>query len=131
MQQKNLRKGKPTFEESEESSDNDAVTWTRSNELRPKSMNVEELTSAVSEDRQRVARSPAASEDRCQVAHSPAASEDSEEHCRVVQGLPEAEESEESTGSEGEDGGTARQDRKHVANRDGTYLEAALSRCQA
>ena len=97
------------FEESEEISDGDAVTWSNEPGV-SEGMNVEEFTPAVSE----------------QVARSPAASE---EHFRLVQDLREEEE--ESTGSEGEDGGAAREDRKDVASGNGTCLGAALFRCQA
>jgi hypothetical protein len=108
--QKSAEKVTPTFEESEESSDDNTVTW--SNKLRTsEGMNVEELTPAQA----------ALSEDRHQVAQGPAASE---WHLRV-QGLREEEE--ESTGSE--DGGTVREDRKGVASRNGMY--AALFQCHA
>lgn len=89
--QKPTEKIPPTFEESEESSDDDAVTW--SNEPR------------TSEGQ--VACSPAASKEYYQLIQGSAASE---ERLRVVLGLREEEE--ESTGSEGEDGGTAREDWK-------------------
>jgi hypothetical protein len=86
----------PTFEESEESSD--------------------ELTLA-SEDSDccQVAQGPAVSEDRSCVAVT------SEQRRRAAQ-----EEEEDSTGSEGDDEGTTDENRCGVASRNGTHLGAAL-----
>jgi hypothetical protein len=154
-----------TLEESEESSDDDAVTMSLFRSKEPSASectNVKELTPAVSEDCCQVAPSPAASEDHCPIAQGPAANEDrrqvaqgptasenrrqnaqgpatsegrhqvaqgpvASEQCRqAIQGLREEEE--ESTGSEGEDRGTTREDRHGVASKNGMHLGAALFR---
>jgi len=92
------------FEESEESSDNDAenAPWLQSDEVHTPSPSdictgtiLEELAPAVSKDRYDTAHGPAASQEHCQAAQGPTASEDrhnaacgtatSQEHFQVAQ----------------------------------------------
>jgi hypothetical protein len=87
------------FEESEESSDDDAVTASEGTSM--------ELAPAVNEDCHQVTQGPVASE----------------QHYQAVQELREEEE--ESTESEGEGGGTTREDRQDLGSRNGTHLGAA------
>jgi len=97
------------FEESEESSDNDAATVSQ---LRSNAPSISEST-----DMGKLVQSNVASEDRRHAV--PGLVVASEERCQAEQGLREEEE--ESTGSENEDSGTARGDWQN-----GTH--AALSR---